>query len=136
MTSNPPRSMIDPNADHRAAIAALTPTTDLNGRTIAAGSLVRSFDFPFLFEDGRVAGLDLDGERTCYIEGTVIAIGEDHAEGCPRYRIRVHKQVYFCSEAGALTERSGEDGWEILPPLNGTPIWGRDYGCFGVVVVD
>jgi hypothetical protein len=81
-----------------------------NNTTINVGDTVRSYDF--------------DGRNDCYVEGTVVRMGDD-IEGCPRYVIRVSKTV-FKGEVLPLAARY------VNPPLNGTP---KLFGgfCCGVV---
>jgi hypothetical protein len=74
-------------------------------QTITEGQRVRSFDF-----DGR----DLEGERACYVEGTVM--GFDNIQGCDRYVIKVSKRVFGGEEV------TPEDD-TFIPPVNGTPTW-------------
>jgi len=84
---------------------------------ISVNDKVRSFDF---------AGRDLEGERACYIEGTVVAMGEV-IEGCARYEIMVERQVFGGKE---LTGEHSLVGHPVYPPLNGTPTWGDEVtGC-------
>ena len=85
---------------------------------IQVGSKVRSFDFE---------SRDLEGERACYVEGVVKAIGEV-MEGCERYVIEVTRDVF-----------GGEDsdrrvGITVYPPINGTPSWlGGSTNCVELV---
>ena len=72
---------------------------------IIPGTRVRSFDF-----DGR----DVEGERACFVEGTVVGFRE--LEGCTRYDIIVDRRV-FGGEDCALSM----DGERVFPPVNGTP---------------
>jgi len=76
--------------------------------TIQVGSRVRSFDFA----DGP-CGRSLEGERACYVEGSVLAIEE--VQGCNRYRILVDRDVFGGEESN---RRVGD---EVFPPVNGTP---------------
>lgn len=112
-------------------LADITATTDLNGKAIAVGTRVRSFDFPLMTREGLALGLELEGERSCYMEGVVEAIGEDDLEGCRRYRILVDKIVRSGAESPVVVPE-GERA-VIYPPLNGTPTFGSK--CFGVVVI-
>lgn len=111
-------------------LADITATTDLNGNAIEVGTRVRSFDFPLMTSEGLALGLELEGERSCYMEGVVQAIGEDDLEGCRRYRILVDKIV----RSGAPSPVNAVEGQAplIYPPLNGTPTFGSK--CFGVLV--
>ena len=71
--------------------------------TIQIGNRVRSFDFHYM--------RDLDGPRSCYMEGTVT--GFEEVRGCMRYVIEVDRCV------GGGKERS--DFPEVIyPPVNGT----------------
>ena len=73
---------------------------------IKIGNKVRSFDFHYM--------RDLEGPRSCYMEGVVTGIEE--VRGCDRYVIVVDR----CIAAGK--ERS--DFPEVIyPPVNGTPTW-------------
>lgn len=111
-------------------LADITATTDLNGNAIEVGTRVRSFDFPLMTSEGLALGLELEGERSCYMEGVVQAIGEDDLEGCRRYRILVDKIV----RSGApVAVAEGQEAL-IYPPLNGTPTFGSK--CFGVLVAN
>ena len=86
---------------------------------IIPGTRVRSFDF-----DGR----DVEGERACFVEGTVVGFCE--LEGCTRYDIIVDRRV-FGGEDCALSA----DGERVFPPVNGTP---KLFGgvCDGVVALE
>jgi len=72
---------------------------------IKIGDKVRSFDFS--------PNKDLEGDRACYIEGTVIDLGMVK-EGCPRYEIKVEKRIF-----GGEVIAEAED--MVYPPINGTP---------------
>ena len=111
-------------------LANITATTDLNGNAIEVGTRVRSFDFPLMTREGLALGVELEGERACYMEGVVEAIGEDDLEGCRRYRILVDKIV----RSGVVSPLNVPEGERALiyPPLNGTPTFGSK--CFGVLV--
>jgi len=101
---------------------------DLAGNPIAVGTRVRAFDFPSVVRD-QLSGLDLDGERACFCEGVVEAIGEV-MEGCPRYRIRTTRVVFGGSESPV-----DGDHRTIWPPVNGAPqMFGR-HPTFGVVAL-
>jgi hypothetical protein len=79
------------------------------------GQRVRSFDF---------YGRELEGERACYIVGTVIGIleagdladdGQTRFWDCDRYIIAVESRTFAGKEKSAnLLDR-------VFPPLNGTP---------------
>ena len=71
--------------------------------TIQVGDFVRSFDFTH--------SSDLDGPRSCYVEGRVVDF-KDY-EGCKRYVIEVSRQVVAGKEV---------DSWpkKVYPPVNGT----------------
>jgi len=100
----------------------LPPTADKSGAPINIGTRVRSFDFPFREESM------VEGPNACWIEGTVEGVCRDFPD-CPRYTIRVDRQVFAGKEE---TDLIGE---HIFPPLNGTP---RSFGgevCDGVQVV-
>ena len=71
---------------------------------ITIGSKVRSFDFYYM--------RDLDGPRSCYMEGVVTGI--ENIRGCDRYVIEVDRCV------GGGKERSDFPS-VIIPPVNGTP---------------
>ena len=75
------------------------PEPDL---TIVVGDQVRSFDFDYCE--------DLTGDRACYVEGEVAAIGP--IEGCDRYLIRVSRRVFGGEEV--------EHPEWVRPPVNGT----------------
>jgi hypothetical protein len=77
---------------------------------IQVGNRVRSFDFAD-GPDGRA----LEGERACYVEGTVMDIVEATDGGYDRYRILVDRDVFGGKE---LDNRVGN---EVFPPVNGTP---------------
>lgn len=80
---------------------------------IAVGDRVRSFDFQ---------SRDVEGDRACYVEGTVERIGEPpfqldtghHAV----YAIRVERRVFNGWE---VTEGWGAVGDRVFPPVNGIP---------------
>ena len=71
---------------------------------ISIGSKVRSFDFHYM--------RDLEGPRSCYMEGTVVGFEEVH--GCMRYVIEVDR----CIGGGEEQTRFPP---KIYPPVNGTP---------------
>ena len=73
---------------------------------ITIGSRVRSFDFHYM--------RDLDGPRSCYMEGVVTGIEE--IRGCMRYIIQVDRCVGRGKELPAQ-----EYPPTICPPVNGTP---------------
>ena len=113
----------------------LNPSLDVHGNALEVGCLVRSFSSPFRYEDGRVAGLELAGERVSYLEGVLTAIGEVRKD-CPRYTVEVERRVHGSGERIKDEAVSADDPWKTVnPPVNGTPIWGGDY-CFGVVRID
>lgn len=113
-------------------LAAITANTDLNGKAIEVGTRVRSFDFPIMTREGLPLGLELQGERACYMEGVIEAIGEDDLEGCRRYRILVDKIVRSGLEQPVVV---GEGQRPLIyPPLNGTPTFCSK--TFGVMVAN
>jgi hypothetical protein len=77
---------------------------------VLVGDKVRSFDF--------------ERNRDCYVEGVVTAVNVDVGDHCPRYTIRVERQVW--------------DGKEIFPndlpvvhpPMNGVRKMGGDVCRF------
>ena len=71
---------------------------------ISVGDFVRSFDFHYM--------RDLDGPRSCYMEGVVT--GFKKFQGCDRYVIEVKR----CIVRG---EESNDYPTVIIPPVNGTP---------------
>ena len=71
--------------------------------TIRRGDRVRSFDF-----DCR----DINGERACYIEGTVSTISIE--AGCARYVIVVERAVFGGKEVPFDRPKA------VYPPVNGT----------------
>lgn len=80
-------------------------------QAIAIGDRVRSYDFD---------RHDLTGERACYVEGTVEAVGVE-LDGCSRYRVRVERDVF-----GGI-EQQTRVGDTVYPPVNGTPrLFGGD----------
>lgn len=105
----------------------LNAHNDIHRRALTIGTRVRTFDFPNVVAD-QFWGLDLDGERACYAEGTIEAIGEDIVEGCPRYRIRIDRVVF----RGESTQPASTT--HLYPPLNGTPSL-NDYPTFGVTAL-
>jgi hypothetical protein len=106
----------------------LNAHNDIHHNRIDIGTHVRTFDFPNV-AGGRFWGLDLDGERACYAEGTIEAIGEDIIEGCPRYRISVTRIVFRGENALPTTPQ------HLYPPLNGTPSLLQAYPTFGVTAI-
>ena len=70
---------------------------------ISIGTKVRSFDFHYM--------RDLDGPRSCYMEGVVTGI--EKIRGCDRYVIEVNRCV------GGGKERDDFPS-TIIPPVNGT----------------
>lgn len=131
-----------------ATIDALTPTTDIYGRTIEIGSLVRSFSNPLLLKDDRILGINNEptpaDSRVSYIDGIVMAIGDAEIEGCQRYTIFVVRDVSTREwDAPPVIETAESiDGLRqihparttVFPPLNGTrsTLGSR---TFGVVVL-
>jgi len=105
-----------------------TPVThDRHGNAVEIGSVVRSFDFAELHDDGTEYRYDLHGERACYVEG--VCEGVVHWRDGQRYAIRVTGRVVrgkpLCADD--LPEY-------IYAPLNGAATWlGRI--CMGVDVV-
>lgn len=92
---------------------------------IVIGSRVRSFDFPH--------NRDVEGERACYVEGTVTAIGwMDVFPDCPRYEIRVER-IVFGGEEIALNRDSRT---HVYPPANGTRSLLSGDLTDGVVLID
>ena len=81
---------------------------------IKVGDRVRSFDFVGELNDGTRTGRDLGGDRACFVEGVVELFVE--REGCPRYEIRVERDVFGgCQAVGSRV------GDLVYPPVNGTP---------------
>ncbi len=77
-------------------------------KEIKIGDKVRSFDFIIK---------DIEGERACYMEGTVtniLAIEDTPNQDCPRYEIKVVKRIF-----SGFTEKNIPEF--IYPPVNGTP---------------
>lgn len=117
------------------APAALTPAIDVYGNILEVGCRVRSFRSPFAFDDGRVAGLEMAGERVGYMEGVLTAIGEVEHEGCRRYSIEVETRVSGRGGDVEVEALADESPWKrIIPPLNGTPTSMGGH-TFGVVRV-
>ena len=77
---------------------------NMTNMPISVGDFVRSFDFHYM--------RDLDGPRSCYMEGVVT--GFKKFQGCDRYVIEVKR----CIVRG---EESNDYPTVILPPVNGTP---------------
>ena len=71
---------------------------------IQIGNRVRSFDFHYM--------RDLDGPRSCYMEGVVTGI--ENIRGCDRYVIEVTR----CVSGG---KEHNDHPSVIIPPVNGTP---------------
>lgn len=109
----------------------LSPATDIFGAAIEVGSRVRSFDFPHVGSKGDLWGFDETGERACWVDGIVEAIGEDVREGCPRYRIAVVDHML-----GGKPLSEGRRPSHIFPPANGTRIIGSSIApTMGVVAL-
>lgn len=90
---------------------------------IRVGDRVRSHDFAHVYDDPYV-----DLERVCYVEGTVLEIGNfEEAPGCRRYRIHVDRRFFGGKEVPVH-----ENEQVVYPPVNGTPILGRDRVTSGV----
>ena len=106
----------------------LNAYNDINHNPLNISTYVRTFDFPDI-AGNQFCGLDLDGERACYAEGTIEAIGDDIVEGCPRYRIRVDRIIF----GGEVSHPSPPHF--LYPPLNGTPNLLRPYPTFGVTAI-
>ena len=76
---------------------------------VHVGDRVRSFDFHYM--------RDLEGPRSCYMEGQVVAFEE--IEGCARYKLEVNRCVAGGKEQDNFPK-------VIYPPVNGTKtIMGR-----------
>lgn len=78
-------------------------------KTIKIGDKVRSFDFA-MGDYGR----DIHGERACYVDGIVIAIGDSPgcATNCPHYHIEVGRDVF-----GGI-EQMHRVGDIVYPPVH------------------
>ena len=104
------------NQTTTAKEATMTSKTTTNTiiENIIIGDTVRSYDFA----EGPY-GRDLDGERACYVEGTVVEIitaGDDDRElqpGVTYYNIACHLRVWG-------GERKATDE-TVYAPINGTP---------------
>jgi hypothetical protein len=83
---------------------------------IKVGSKVRSFDFADTGRNGEVYGRDLEGERACYVEGTVVGFDDENFD-CRRYEIRVERRVFGGKEDAKVDPREAV----VYPPVNGTP---------------
>lgn len=87
-------------------------TNQLSLNIIAVGSRVRSFDFE---------GRELDGERACYVEGTVESVGKPPRGvayvGHDVYAIRVERVVF----GGEELPEARNLGELVCPPVNGIP---------------
>lgn len=121
----------------RPAVAPknLNPNLDVYGNALEVGCRVRSFSSAFECADGRVAGLELAGERVSYLEGVLTAIGEVRKD-CPRYTIEVDRRVHGRGDRIKDETVAADDPWKIvIPPVNGTPTTGGGC-CFGVVRID
>lgn len=84
--------------------------------SLQVGDKVRSFDFA----DGEY-GRELSGGRAAYAEGFIVEIGpmpDAPANDCPRYHIRVTRDVF--GGKGRIGENS-RVGTMVYPPVNGTP---------------
>ena len=75
---------------------------------VEVGNRVRSFDFHYM--------RDLDGPRSCYMEGEVTAIVEHPHFGYKCYEIQVDRCVARGNELPAQKYPP-----TIYPPVNGTP---------------
>ena len=73
---------------------------------VEVGSNVRSFDFHYM--------RDLEGRRSCYMEGEVTDIVEHPHFGYKCYEIQVNRVI--CGG-----EENDEMPVTIYPPVNGTP---------------
>jgi hypothetical protein len=87
--------------------ADLPSTTDSSEAEIVVGARVLSFDFPM------VEQTMVEGEHACWYEGVVEGICRNLFHDCPRYAIRVERQVFAGKEVEDLI------GEHIFPPLNG-----------------
>jgi len=83
---------------------------------IQVGDKVRSFDFADTLRDGTEYGRDLEGERACYVEGTVVGFDDENFE-CRRYKIEVSRRVFGGKEDSTIDPREAV----VYPPVNGTP---------------
>lgn len=83
---------------------------------IEKGSRVRSFDFP---------SRDLEGERACYVEGTVVQVGRfpEFRRDHDRYKIRVEREVFGGEEHTDFQVGAAF----VYPPVNGLMTWGNRY---------
>lgn len=94
----------------------LTAYCDIHGNEIHIGTKVRSHDFAFGLKGTKdPLGMDTEGERASFVEGTVEAIGNETIEGCARYTI---KPKIRCVRGEF--ERLPDSEGLIYPPLNGT----------------
>ena len=135
----------DPTKDYRDAIATLDAHRDVFGNVIRVGSLVRCFR-PDLDSDGTILGFEREGdlredgryERAAYHDGIVEAIGEDVREGCPRYRVRVIREVYPKTRGEWPAVEVANPGQHIYPPVNGviSTLNGRTFYVVALRVPD
>lgn len=100
------------------------PKTALARRETARhliGARVHSFDFH---------GRELEGERACYVTGTVVGIleageladdGETRFNDCDRYIIAVSRRTFAGRHTGPFGGTAPSGGERVFPPLNGTP---------------
>ena len=87
-----------------------------NTKDITVGSKVRSFDFADTLRDGTEYGRDLEGERACYVEGTVVGFDDENFD-CRRYKIQVERRVF----GGKADDKVDPREAVVYPPVNGTP---------------
>jgi hypothetical protein len=86
-------------------------STQVSYQNFEIGTRVRSWDFR------RVDEPKIPGRPDCFVEGTVIAIIEQH--GVNFYEIRAERRVW------SGEEEAPEDGEIIRTPLNGTQSFRR-----------
>jgi len=89
------------------------------GSEIQVGDRVRSFDFP-------ERGMELEGDRACYVEGVVSDIRP--LDGCDRYVLIARRAVFGGKEEIYDRPRL------FYPPVNGTHTFTGGI-TFGVVKI-
>lgn len=87
---------------------------------IKTGMLVRSFDFAGT--DLETGGRDLEGQRACYVDGTLVAIlpvGHhlNPNPSCEAYQIHVERRIFGGED---ITNDQPNVGTYVYPPVNGT----------------
>lgn len=114
----------------------LDPLHDIYGNELTVGCKVRSFDFAEEI-DGTLYGIEVEGARVSYLEGTLLSYGHDGEriiEGCARYSIQVDARYHMRGDE-LIREAAPTEHYMAFPPLNGTPK-STGSAAFGVIRIE